>query len=220
MNAPAPRRNYDMAELKRLDMAHHLPAQTDYRLQHQLGGSRIITRADGCVITDAEGKSLLDGMAGLWCVNIGYGRAELAEVAREQMLELPYYNTFFKTATPSPIQLAAKVASLMQKGNPDLSHVFFNASGSEANDTIFRLVRHYWTLKGEAQRKVFISRRNAYHGSTVAGASLGAWRLCMPKAICPLLVLSMWPSLIVSMTALAKMRLSFAIGWSLISKRG
>jgi putrescine aminotransferase len=173
MNAPTTRRNYDMAELKRLDMAHHLPAQTDYRLQHQLGGSRIITRADGCVITDAEGNSLLDGMAGLWCVNIGYGRSELAEVAREQMLELPYYNTFFKTATPPPIELAAKVASLMQKGNPDLSHVFFNASGSEANDTIFRLVRHYWTLKGEPSRKIFISRRNAYHGSTVAGASLG-----------------------------------------------
>ena len=168
-----PIRNYDMAELKRLDLAHHLPAQTDYQVQHKLGGSRIITRAEGCTITDAEGHSLLDGMAGLWCVNVGYGRQELARVAYEQMLELPYYNTFFKTATPPPVLLAAKIAEKMQPSNPALSHVFFNSSGSEANDTIFRLVRHYWAVKGEPTRKIFISRKNAYHGSTVAGASLG-----------------------------------------------
>lgn len=168
-----PIRNYDAAELKRLDMAHHLPAQSDYRLQHELGGSRLITRADGCTITDVDGVSILDGMAGLWCVNVGYGREELARAAYEQMLELPYYNTFFKTATPPPVRLAAKIAEKMALTNPDLTHVFFNSSGSEANDTIFRLVRHYWTLAGQPERTVFISRRNAYHGSTVAGASLG-----------------------------------------------
>lgn len=167
------RRNYDMNELKRLDLAHHLPAQTDYQLQHQLGGSRIITHADGCVITDAEGHAMLDGMAGLWCVNVGYGRTELAEAAYQQMCELPFYNTLFKTATPPPVMLAAKIAQKMQIANPDLTHVFFNSSGSEANDTVFRLTRHYWALKGEPQRQVFISRHNAYHGSTVAGASLG-----------------------------------------------
>ncbi|ESQ91922.1 aminotransferase [Asticcacaulis sp. AC460] len=168
-----PIRNYDVEELRRLDLAHHLPAQSDYKLQRELGGSRMITRAEGCTITDAEGKSLLDGMAGLWCVNVGYGRDELARVAYEQMLELPYYNTFFKTATPPPVRLAAKIAEKMQASNPALTHVFFNSSGSEANDTIFRLVRHYWALKGEPKRKIFISRKNAYHGSTVAGASLG-----------------------------------------------
>ena len=175
MNAPAkpPVRNYDMNELKKLDMAHHLPAQSDYKLQHELGGSRIITRADGVFITDAEGKSLLDGMAGLWCVNVGYGREELARVAYEQMLELPYYNTFFKTATPPPVKLAAKIAEKMALSNPDLTHVFFNSSGSEANDTLLRLVRYYWELKGEPERKIIISRKNAYHGSTVAGMSLG-----------------------------------------------
>ncbi len=170
---PKPIRNYDVAALRQLDMAHHLPAQSDYQLQHKLGGSRIITRAEGCTITDADGVSLLDGMAGLWCVNVGYGREELARVAYDQMLELPYYNTFFKTATPPPINLAAKIAEKMQIGNPDLTHVFFNSSGSEANDTIFRLVRTYWDLAGQPKRKVFISRKNAYHGSTVAGASLG-----------------------------------------------
>ncbi|MFN3808706.1 aspartate aminotransferase family protein [Asticcacaulis sp.] len=171
MNIPL--KNNDSAELKALDLAHHLPAQADYALLEQLGGSRIITHAEGCAITDIDGKSLLDGMAGLWCVNVGYGRSELAEAAYKQMLELPYYNTFFKTATAPAVRLAAKIAEKMVLGNPDLKHVFFNSSGSEANDTVFRLVRHYWTLKGEPERQVFISRRNAYHGSTVAGASLG-----------------------------------------------
>ena len=171
MNAPI--RNYDIAELRRLDLAHHLPAQADHKVIAELGGSRIITRAEGCTIHDGDGMALLDGMAGLWCVNVGYGRKELADVAYEQMLELPYYNTFFKTATPPTVQLAAKVA---EKLGGDLQHVFFNSSGSEANDTVFRLVRHYWGLKGQPQRKIFISRWNAYHGSTVAGVSLGGMK--------------------------------------------
>jgi len=181
-----PLRNYDMAELKALDLAHHLPPQSDYKLQHELGGSRIITRAHGCTITDAEGHSLFDGMAGLWCVNVGYGREELARVAYEQMLELPYYNTFFKTATPPPVKLAAKIAGKMALSNPDLTHVFFNSSGSEANDTVFRLVRYYWDLKGEPERKVFISRHNAYHGSTVAGASLGGMKFMHAQGDLPI----------------------------------
>lgn len=164
------RRNHDVAALRRLDVAHHLPAQSSYKLQAALGGSRVITRAHGATIVDGDGHELLDGMAGLWCVNVGYGRAELAEVAREQMLELPFYNTFFRTASPPPIELAAKLAGLL---GGELQHVFFNNSGSEANDTVFRLVRTYWDLKGEPRRKVFVSRYNAYHGSTVASASLG-----------------------------------------------
>ena len=169
----APIRNYDIAELKRLDLAHHLPAQADHKVIAELGGSRIITRAEGSTIYDGEGNAILDGMAGLWCVNVGYGRTELAQAAYDQMLELPYYNTFFKTATPPPVKLAARIA---EKLGGALTHVFFNSSGSEANDTVFRLVRHYWKLKGEPQRTVFISRWNAYHGSTVAGVSLGGMK--------------------------------------------
>ncbi len=169
----APLRNYDIAELKRLDLAHHLPAQADHKVIAELGGSRIITRAEGSTIYDGEGNAILDGMAGLWCVNVGYGRTELAQAAYDQMLELPYYNTFFKTATPPPVKLAARIA---EKLGGALTHVFFNSSGSEANDTVFRLVRHYWKLKGEPQRTVFISRWNAYHGSTVAGVSLGGMK--------------------------------------------
>ena len=94
-------------------------------------------------------------------------------VAFEQMQELPFYNTFFKTVTPPAVLLAQKIASLT---GGKLQHVFFNASGSEANDTVFRMVRHYWKVKGEPKRTVFISRWNAYHGSTVAGVSLGGMK--------------------------------------------
>lgn len=176
-------RNYDIAELKRLDVAHHLPAQADWQEIETLGGSRIITHAEGCYIHDGDGNRILDGMAGLWCVNVGYGREELVTVAAEQMRELPYYNTFFKTATPPAVLLAEKIASLTQNRLP---HVFFNASGSEANDTMFRLVRQYWKLKGEPARKIFISRWNAYHGSTVAGVSLGGMKAMHPIGDLPI----------------------------------
>ena len=165
-------RNYDIAELRRLDIAHHLPAQADWQEIENMGGSRIITHADGVYIHDGDGNRILDGMAGLWCVNIGYGRTELSEVAAEQMKELPFYNTFFKTATPPTVLLAQKIASI----TGHLPHVFFNSSGSEANDTMFRMVRHYWKVKGEPKRTIFISRHNAYHGSTVAGVSLGGMK--------------------------------------------
>jgi len=161
------------AELRRMDLAHHLPAQSDYKLQEQLGGSRIIVAAHDSTIEDADGKELLDGMAGLWCVNVGYSRRELAQAAYDQMLVLPFYNTFFKTAHEPVIRLANEVAGRL---GSDLTHVFFNGSGSEANDTAFRLARHYWTLRGQPKRQIFISRWNAYHGSTVAGASLGGMK--------------------------------------------
>ena len=119
-------RNYDIAELRRLDIAHHLPAQADWQEIEDLGGSRIITHAEGCYIHDGDGNRILDGMAGLWCVTVGYGRDELAEVAREQMLELPYYNSFFKTANAPAIMLADKISSLT---GGRLPHVFFNSSG-------------------------------------------------------------------------------------------
>jgi putrescine aminotransferase len=163
-------RNYNIPELRKLDVEHHLPAQANYAEIERLGGSRIITRAEGSTIYDGDGNALLDGMAGLWCVNVGYGRQELVDAAALQMQELPFYNTFFKTATPPTVMLAAKLA---EKLGGKLQHVFFNASGSEANDTVMRLARYYWSLKGEPKRTVFISRRNAYHGSTMAGASLG-----------------------------------------------
>ena len=172
-----PLRNYNIPELRKLDVAHHLPAQANYKEIAALGGSRIITRAEGSTIYDGDGNALLDGMAGLWCVNVGYGREELARAAYEQMQELPFYNTFFKTATPPTIQLATKLA---EKLGGELQHIFFNSSGSEANDTVMRLVRHYWNVSGQPKRQIFISRWNAYHGSTMAGASLGGMKHMHP----------------------------------------
>ena len=163
-------RNYDIAELKRLDVAHHLPPQQDWQAVEDMGGSRIIVRGEGCTIIDGDGFRLLDGMAGLWCVNVGYGRTELAEAAYNQMLELPYYNSFFKTVAPPTVELAAKLSGLL---GGHFSHIFFNSSGSEAIDTLIRTARHYWQVKGEPQRQVIISRVNGYHGSTIAGMSLG-----------------------------------------------
>ena len=171
MNAPL--RNYDIAELRRLDVAHHLPAQQDYALIERMGGSRVIVRADKSTIHDGDGHAILDGMAGLWCVQVGYGREVLAKAAYDQILELPFYNTFFKTVTPPTVRLAHKVSQLL-RGH--FSHVFFNSSGSEAIDTLVRIARYYWQAKGEPQRTVIIARENAYHGSTIAGASLGGMR--------------------------------------------
>jgi putrescine aminotransferase len=157
------------AELQALDAAHHMHPFT---ANGALGakGARIITRAEGVRLTDSEGVELIDGMAGLWCVNIGYGRAELAEAAARQMRELPFYNTFFQTSHVPALTLAAKLAELAPG---DLNHVFFAGSGSEANDTNIRMVRQYWALKGQPQRRTIIARRNGYHGSTMGGGSLG-----------------------------------------------
>ena len=157
------------AELQALDAAHHLHPFT-HGNDLTAKGVRVITRATGSTLTDSEGNEFLDAMAGLWCVNLGYGRHELAEVAARQMKELPYYNTFFQTTHVPAIALAARIAELTPG---DLNHTFFASSGSEANDTNIRLVRTYWAQKGKPTKKTIISRKNAYHGSSVGSASLG-----------------------------------------------
>ncbi|MBI1619174.1 aspartate aminotransferase family protein [Aquamicrobium zhengzhouense] len=161
--------NFSLNQLQDIDAAHHLHPFTDHK-DLRGAGSRMITRADGPFIYDSEGKQILDGMAGLWCVNVGYGRHELAEAAYEQMKELPYYNSFFRCTTPTPVLLSKKLAEVAPA---HINQVFYGSSGSEANDTALRLVRHYWALEGKPEKNIIISRHNAYHGSTVAGTSLG-----------------------------------------------
>jgi putrescine---pyruvate transaminase len=163
-------KNLNIAELVAQDTAHHFHPFTDHKSFHAEGGARIITHAEGAWIWDGNGEKLFDAMSGLWCVNVGYGRKELAEAAYRQMLELPFYNTFFKTSTVPATELATRIAGLLPA---HINSVFFVNSGSEANDTIVRLLRHYWALKGQPERQVFISRRRSYHGSTMASASLG-----------------------------------------------
>ena len=155
-----------------LSRDHHLAPFTDYKALNAKG-TRIITRASGVYLWDSNGQKILDGMAGLWCVNIGYGREELVEAAAKQMRELPYYNLFFQTAHPPALALAKEIAEIAPAG---MNHVFFTGSGSEANDTVLRMVRHYWAIKGQPAKQVIIGRWNGYHGSTVAGASLGGMK--------------------------------------------
>jgi len=157
------------ADYQRIDQSHHLHPFTDYKKLAQKG-SRVITKAEGVYLWDSEGRKILDAMAGLWCCNIGYGRQELIEAAFRQMQSLPYYNLFFQTTHPPAVELS----ELLSQVTPEqFKHVFFTNSGSEANDTVIRMVRRYWDLKGKPDRKVIISRKNAYHGSTIASARLG-----------------------------------------------
>ena len=166
---PAITNHLPTSELQALDAAHHMhPFTAQGELAQK--GARVITRADGVWLYDSDGNEILDAMAGLWCVNIGYGRGELADVAARQMRELPYYNTFFQTTHVPAIALAQKLAELAPG---DLNHVFFAGSGSEANDTNLRMVRTYWAMKGKPNKQIIISRKNAYHGSSVGSGSLG-----------------------------------------------
>jgi len=169
MNATSNNKAVSFSDIQTKDIKHHFSPFSDNKELAE-NGSRVISKAQGVYIYDDNGNKLLDAMAGLWCVNIGYGRQELVDVATTQMSELPYYNLFFKTTHAPVAKLAAKITSLAPA---HMNKVFFTGSGSEANDTVFRMVRRYWDLKGNPTKKQFISRENAYHGSTVVGASLG-----------------------------------------------
>ncbi|HYN53276.1 MAG TPA: aspartate aminotransferase family protein [Methylotenera sp.] len=160
--------NLATSDIQAIDSAHYLHPFTDHK-SLAAKGARIITKADGIYIWDSNGVKILDAMSGLWCVNVGYGRKELVDAAAAQMQELPYYNSFFQTTNIPAVKLAARIVKL---AGDHYSHVFFSSSGSEANDTNIRMVRHYWATLGQPERKVIISRNNAYHGSTMAGASL------------------------------------------------
>lgn len=154
--------------VRELDSANHLhPFTTHHELRE--AGPRVISSAKGVYIYDSEGAQILDGMAGLWCVQLGYGDEELARTAYETLQQLSYYNLFFQTTTPHAAELAALVAS---KTPPGINQILFSCSGSEANDSALKLIWYYWNLMGKPNKKAIISRERAYHGSTIAGASL------------------------------------------------
>ncbi|WP_322045906.1 aspartate aminotransferase family protein [Paraburkholderia sp. J67] len=157
------------AEYRALDAAHHIHPFSDMGSLNK-AGSRVIVKAKGVYLWDSEGNQIIDGMAGLWCVNVGYGRKELADAAYEQMQQLPFYNTFFKTTHPPVIELSALLAEVSPE---PFNHFFYCNSGSEGNDTVLRIVHQFWHTQGKPSKKVVISRKNAYHGSTIAGGTLG-----------------------------------------------
>ncbi len=165
--------SYDTKQLQEIDGKHHLHPFTDHRALMEKG-TRVITNADGVYLWDSDGNKILDAMAGLWCINVGYGRKELADTAYEQLRELPYYNNFFQTTHPPAIELSKILVDISPS---QFNHIFFTNSGSEAIDTVVRMVRYYWALEGKPEKTVIISRENAYHGSTVAGSSLGGMKL-------------------------------------------
>lgn len=173
MNTFNPSEPLGTKEIQTLDSAHFIHPFTDHG-DLATRGARVITRSEGVYVWDSEGEKLFDAMSGLWCVNVGYGRQALAQAAYDQMMTLPFYNSFFQTTNVPAVKLATKLAALAPKvGDRSFEHVFFSSSGSESNDSNVRMVRRYWDLLGQPQRKVIISRHNAYHGSTMAGASLG-----------------------------------------------
>jgi putrescine aminotransferase len=170
------------AEWKSSDVRHYMHPFTDTRELGEKGGARIITHADGVYIYDSDGNRILDGMAGLWCVSLGYGRQELIDAATEQMKKLPYYNSFFQCTHPPAIELSELLSDLSPGS---FKHVFFTGSGSEANDTQIRLIRRYWDLQGQHDRMTIIARKNAYHGSTLGGASLGGMSAMHEQMVLP-----------------------------------
>ncbi|KGF78914.1 aminotransferase [Massilia sp. JS1662] len=168
LRAPV-REDHDTRTLQQLDSAHFLHPFTDHGAL-STKGARVMVRGDGIYLWDSDGNKTIDGMSGLWCVNVGYGRTSITQAVTRQMDVLPFYNSFFNTTNVPAVKLAEKLAGLAP---PGFEHVFFTSSGSEANDTALRMVWRYWQLMGQPERQIVISRRNAYHGSTIAGASLG-----------------------------------------------
>ncbi|HAN29138.1 MAG TPA: aspartate aminotransferase family protein [Haliea salexigens] len=159
----------DAINLKELDRSHHFHPFTDLR-DYAASGGRIVNRAEHIYIYDTDGNKLLDGMSGLWCCNLGYSQHQIVEAIYRQLQELPFYNNFFRCSNQPAVELARALVEITPER---FNHVFFTNSGSEANDTNIRLVHRYYDLLGKPDKKHFISRRNAYHGSTIAAGSLG-----------------------------------------------
>lgn len=157
--------------LQQLDRQHHLHPFTDFQ-EYANHPGRIISKAEGIFIEDSDGNRILDGMSGLWCCNLGYSQPEIVEAIHQQLQTLPFYNNFFQCANEPSVTLAARLAEMTP---PEFNHVFFTNSGSEANDTNLRIVRRYWDLLGKPDKQIILSRANAYHGSTIAAASLGGF---------------------------------------------
>jgi len=160
---------FNAAEIWEKDRAHFMHPWTHFD-SFKVEGSMIVAEASGCMIKDSNGKEFLDGLGGMWCVNVGYGRNEIAEVMADQARQLAYANPFVDMTNAPAAELAAKLAALAPSG---LNHVFFSLSGSCANDTAVRLAHFYHARRGEPSRKHIISRMNSYHGSTYLGMSMG-----------------------------------------------
>lgn len=159
----------DTSKLRALDQSHHMHPFTDPGAYNKTGG-RIVSKAEHIYIYDSDGHKILDGMSGLWCCNLGYSQKSIADAIYAQLQELPYYNNFFNCSNQPALEMAK---ALVDVTPAQFNRVFFTNSGSEANDTNLRLVHRYYDLLEKPEKKQIISRKNAYHGSTIAAATLG-----------------------------------------------
>ena len=159
----------ETTQLRQLDQQHHLHPFTDFRDYAENGG-RIVSRAEHIYIYDSDGNKIQDAMSGLWCCSLGYSQDGIKKAVADQLMELPFYNNFFKCSNQPAVELATRLCEMTPA---NFNKVFFTNSGSEANDTQIKFVHRYYELLGKPSKRLIISRKNAYHGSTIAAASLG-----------------------------------------------
>jgi putrescine aminotransferase len=171
-----------LSDVRSLDQAHHLHPFTDHSHMHSMG-SHLIVEGDGCFLIDAEGRRLLDGLAGLWCVNVGYNCAAIVRAVSNQMEQLPFYPSFFNSTTEPPVHVAAFLAA---KAPARINRTLFSNSGSEANETALKVIRAYHKLHGVSGRRKIITRTFAYHGVTLATASMTGLPTCYEPFDLPL----------------------------------
>jgi putrescine aminotransferase len=171
-----------LTDLRRIDEAHFLHPFTDHADLHR-GGTHVMQSASGCHVVDETGRRLLDGLAGLWCVNVGYGRREIADAVQRQILELSFYPSFFNTTTEPTILLAEKIASHAPAG---MSKVFFSNSGSEANESALKMIRAYNRILGRPRKTKILTRTFSYHGVCIATTSMTGLPSCTEPFDLPL----------------------------------
>ena len=171
-----------LQELRQKDRAHHIHPFTNHADMHR-EGTRWIKSGSGCYLVDERDRRLLDGLAGLWCVNVGYDCPESAETVHEQMMRLPYYPSFFNSTTEPPVLLAEWLA---QHAPARLNKVVYSNSGSESNETALKIIRAYWKLRGRPGKRKILSREFAYHGVTLAATSLTGLPNCSEPFDLPL----------------------------------
>ncbi len=150
------------------DIAHHLHPYTN-AVKQEAEGPLVLSRGKGVYVYDEDGKEYIEGLAGLWCTALGFGEERLVEAAARQMRKLPYYHSFAQKVPDIVVELAERLLKMMPV---PMSRAFFCNSGSEANDTVVKMVWYYHNAIGRPRKKKIISRAKGYHGVTVAATSL------------------------------------------------
>jgi len=157
----------DLYELDRQHLVHPVSAWATQEAE----GPLVLDRGSGLTVKDHTGREYLDGFAGLWCVNVGYGQKTVVEAMNAQAEKLAYVTGYFGFASETAIRLAARLAELTPG---DLDHIYLTQGGSDSVDSAVRLIRYYWSMKGEPQREHMIALEYGYHGSSSTGAGLTA----------------------------------------------